>query len=107
MTVRARQAAGLAVGAAAALAAAYVAGRLRERPQPTDAELLETLRRRLRAGLEIPGNSIELAVAAGVVELSGEVDTPELGDELARRAATVPGVVRVENLLSLPEAPVR
>jgi osmotically-inducible protein OsmY len=65
------------------------------------------LRRRLRAGLEIPGNSVELVVVEGVVELNGEIDTPELGDELARRAAAVPGVLRVENHLHLPEAPVR
>jgi len=104
---RDRQVAGLVLGALAALAGVVLARRLRERPRPTDVELLETLRRRLRAGLEVPGNTIELAIADGVVELSGEVDTPELGDELVRRARAVPGVVRVENLLVLPEAPVR
>jgi osmotically-inducible protein OsmY len=104
---RDRQAAGIVVGALAALAAVIGARRLRERPRPTDVELLETLRRRLRAGLDVPGNTIELAIADGVVELSGEVDTPELGDELERRARAIRGVVRVENLLHLPEAPVR
>jgi osmotically-inducible protein OsmY len=107
MSARDRQVAGIALGALAALGGVVLARRLRERPRPTDAELLETLRHRLRAGLDVPGNTIELTVADGVVELSGEVDTPELGDELVRRARAVPGVVRVENLLHLPEAPVR
>jgi osmotically-inducible protein OsmY len=104
---RARTFVALLVGALAALVAIRLMGPLGARPTPTDAELFETLRRRLRAGLDLPTNEIELAVADGVVELSGEVDTPELADELVRRAQGVPGVVRVENLLSLPEAPVR
>jgi osmotically-inducible protein OsmY len=107
VSARVRQATGLALGALAALGAVFAARKLRERPRPSDGELLETLRRRLRAGLDVPGNTIELAIADGVVELSGEVDTPELGDELVRRASGVRGVVRVENLLHLPEAPVR
>jgi osmotically-inducible protein OsmY len=107
MSSRDRQVAGIVLGALAALGSVFVARRLRERPRPTDVELLETLRRRLRAGLDVPGNTIELTIVDGVVELSGEVDTPELGDELVRRARAVPGVVHVENLLHLPEAPVR
>jgi osmotically-inducible protein OsmY len=107
MSGRDRQVAGIVLGALAALGGVFAARKLRERPRPTDVELLETLRRRLRAGLDVPGNTIELAIADGVVELTGEVDTPELGDELVRRARAVHGVVRVENLLHLPEAPVR
>jgi osmotically-inducible protein OsmY len=99
--------AGLAVGAIAALAAVYAARRLRERPRPTDVELLEMLRKQLRIGLDLPQDTIEVTIVDGVVELSGEIDTPELGDELARRAAAIHGVVRVENHLHLPEAPVR
>jgi len=107
MVVRTRSIAALAVGASAALAAVFVARRLRERPRPSDVELLETLRKQLRIGLDLPPDTIELTIAGGVVELSGEVDTPELGDELARRAAAIHGVVRVDNHLHLPEAPVR
>jgi osmotically-inducible protein OsmY len=99
--------AGLVVGAIAALAAVYAARRLRERPRPTDVELLEMLRKQLRIGLDLPQDTIEVTIVDGVVELSGEIDTPELGDELARRAAAIHGVVRVENHLHLPEAPVR
>jgi osmotically-inducible protein OsmY len=107
MNVRTRSIAALAVGAFAALAAVFLARRLRERPRPSDVELLETLRKRLRDGLDLPPDTIELTITDGVVELSGEIDTPELGDELARRAAAIHGVVRVENNLTLPEAPVR
>src|SRR3954470_22384824 len=104
---RDRQVAGIVLGALAALGGVVVARRLRERPAPTDAELLETLRRRLRAGLDVASSTIELTITDRVVELSGEVDTPELGDEFVRRASAVPGVLRVENNLHLPEAPVR
>ena len=88
------------------LAAALVARRLWPRPQPSDAELLELLQRRLRP-VGVPPESVELVVRQGVVELLGEVDTPELADELVARAGSVRGVVRVESFLTLPEAPVR
>jgi osmotically-inducible protein OsmY len=89
------------------VAAVYAARRLRERPRPTDVELLETLRKQLRSGLDLPQDTIEVTIVDGVVELSGEIDTPELADELTRRASAIHGVVRVENHLHLPEAPVR
>ena len=108
MSARARKAAELlGASAVATWIALVLARRLREEPRPNDVELLELLRRRLRDGLDLPANTIELVIEDGVVELVGEVDTPELADELVRRAGKVPGVVRVENLLSLPEAPVR
>jgi osmotically-inducible protein OsmY len=107
MTSRRRQAAELAAAALGVIGALVLARRAQPRPRPTDAELLERLGRELRTGLEIPANTIELVVYGGVVELVGEVDTPELADELVERARAVPGVVRVENLLTLPEAPVR
>jgi len=84
-----------------------LARRLRPAPRATDAELLELVRRRLRNGIEIPADTIELVVHEGVVELLGEVDTPEIADDLVARARAVPGVVRVESFLTLPEAPVR
>jgi osmotically-inducible protein OsmY len=107
MSARARKVAELLGAAVATGIALVLARRLRRVPRPTDVELLELLRRRLRDGLDLPANTVELLIHDGVVELVGEVDTPELADELVRRAAKTPGVVRVENALSLPEAPVR
>jgi osmotically-inducible protein OsmY len=109
MSSRSRQAAELVAAGVVVASALVIARRLweRQQPPPSDAELLETLRRRLRSGLDILPNTVEVTVCEGVVELLGEVDTPEVADELERRAARTPGVVRVESFLSLPEAPVR
>jgi osmotically-inducible protein OsmY len=107
MSARARKVAELLGAAVATGIALVLAKRLRKAPRPSDVELLEILRRRLRDGLDLPANTIELVIQDGVVELIGEVDTPEVADELVRRAGKVRGVVRVENALSLPEAPVR
>jgi osmotically-inducible protein OsmY len=50
---------------------------------------------------------ISVNAANGVVQLRGEVEQPELIDELVQRAHSVQGVREVENLLHLPgqEAP--
>jgi osmotically-inducible protein OsmY len=50
---------------------------------------------------------ISVNAADGVVQLRGEIERPELIDELVQRARAVQGVREVENLLHLPgqEAP--
>jgi hypothetical protein len=54
-----------------------------------------------------PKGQISVNAANGVVQLRGEVEQPELIDELVQRARSVQGVREVENLLHLPgqEAP--
>jgi osmotically-inducible protein OsmY len=54
-----------------------------------------------------PKGQISVNAANGVVQLRGEVEQPELIDELVQRAHSVQGVRDVENLLHLPgqEAP--
>ena len=54
-----------------------------------------------------PKGQISVNAANGVVQLRGEVEQPELIDELVQRARSVQGVRDVENLLHLPgqEAP--
>ncbi|HZR95788.1 MAG TPA: BON domain-containing protein [Gaiellaceae bacterium] len=45
---------------------------------------------------------VSVNAADGVVQLRGEVDSPELIDDLVARARTVRGVADVENLLHTP-----
>ena len=55
--------------------------------------------------LEIQRGQVDVGVAEGVVRLRGEVGTPDLINELEVRAARVPQVRRVENLVRTPAPP--
>jgi BON domain len=55
--------------------------------------------------LEADSGQVDVKVAEGVVRLRGEVRTPDLIRELEARAARVPQVRRVENLLRTPAPP--
>jgi hypothetical protein len=52
--------------------------------------------------IEADQRQVDVKVAEGVVRLRGEVRTPDLINELEARAARVPQVRRVENLLRTP-----
>jgi hypothetical protein len=54
---------------------------------------------------DAPKGSVDVSVVDGVVELRGEVKTPELVNELEEKARAVPEVRDVENLLHLPKTP--
>jgi osmotically-inducible protein OsmY len=55
--------------------------------------------------IEADRGKVDVKVAEGVVRLRGEVRTPDLINELEARAARVPQVRRVENLLRTPAPP--
>jgi hypothetical protein len=55
--------------------------------------------------VEVHRGQVDVKVAEGVVRLRGEVRTPDLINELETRAARVPQVRRVENLLRTPVPP--
>jgi osmotically-inducible protein OsmY len=55
--------------------------------------------------IEADRGQVDVKVAEGVVRLRGEVRTPDLIRELEARAARVPQVRRVENLLRTPAPP--
>jgi BON domain len=55
--------------------------------------------------IEVHRGQVDVKVAEGVVRLRGEVRTPDLINELEARAARVPQVRRVENLLRAPAPP--
>ena len=54
---------------------------------------------------DVPKGKINVNTADGVVWLRGEASTPEMINDLERRASEIPEVVRVENLLHLPKTP--
>jgi osmotically-inducible protein OsmY len=57
---------------------------------------------------DAPKGQVDVNVQNGVVQLRGEVESPDLSEDLAERTRQVDGVRDVENLLHVPgaEAPV-
>ena len=72
-----------------------------------DATLANKVRSEALRGDEVPAEAVNVNVQNGIVQLRGEVQQPELIDELVQRVRAVQGVREVENLLHLPgtEAP--
>jgi osmotically-inducible protein OsmY len=77
---------------------------LRERPkeQPNDATLAAKVESEVFRDAAMPKGQVDVNAENGVVVLRGQVDQPELIDELERRVRKVQGVMDVENLLHLP-----
>jgi len=82
---------------------------LREEPKPdlNDPTIEAKVETELFREPHVPKGQINVNVQDGVVQLRGEVDRPELIEELVAKARAVQGVRDVENLLHLPgtEAP--
>jgi osmotically-inducible protein OsmY len=72
-----------------------------------DVTLVHKVESELFRETDAPKGQISVNAADGIVQLRGQVDQPELIDELVTRAHSVRGVKDVENLLHLPgeEAP--
>jgi hypothetical protein len=69
-----------------------------------DATLVDKVRSEVLRGADMPKGSININAENGVVILRGEVDRPELIEELERKVRKVHGVEGVENLLHVPGA---
>ncbi len=54
---------------------------------------------------DAPKGQVDVNAQDGVVQLRGEVESPQLIDELVERARSVQGVRDVENLLHVPGTP--
>jgi osmotically-inducible protein OsmY len=81
---------------------------LREEPKDfDDATLADKVRSEAFRGEDVPAGEINVNVQDGVVQLRGQVERPELINELVDRVRNVQGVREVENLLHVPgtEAP--
>jgi BON domain len=79
---------------------------LREEPKEyDDVTLAHKVESEVFRPADVPKGAINVNAAGGVVQLRGEVGSPELIDELVARTRRVQGVRDVENLLHLPAAP--
>jgi osmotically-inducible protein OsmY len=70
-----------------------------------DATLARKVETTIFRDADAPKGQVDVSVAAGIVALRGEVERPELIEELAAQARSVQGVRGVENLLHLPGSP--
>lgn len=77
---------------------------LREEPkgQPDDATLVAKVESEVFRDPDMPKGQVNVNAEYGVVVLRGQVERPDLIEELERRVRKVQGVVDVENLLHLP-----
>jgi hypothetical protein len=67
-----------------------------------DATLVDKIRSEVFRDPDLPKGAININAENGVVILRGEVDRPELIEELERKVRKVRGVEGVENLLHVP-----
>ena len=73
--------------------------------QPDDVTLTRKVESQIFREGYAPKGSVNVNAVDGVVWLRGQVKSPDEIRELQRRALSVPGVKRIENLLHLPETP--
>jgi osmotically-inducible protein OsmY len=76
-----------------------------EKPQPNDATLKEKVESEIFREAGTPKGQINVNAENGVVFLRGQVEKPELIEELEAQTRKVQGVRGVENLLHLPDEP--
>jgi osmotically-inducible protein OsmY len=80
-------------------------GASRERPASSaslgDAEISATVRSRLLSDTSVEAGGIAVATAGGRVTLSGTVTSFGERDKAGRLAASVPGVISVDNRLAV------
>jgi osmotically-inducible protein OsmY len=67
--------------------------------RPDDATLVDKIRSEIFRDVDVPKGQININVEKGKVVLRGEVDQPELIEQLVDRTRKVHGVEDVENLL--------
>ncbi len=73
--------------------------------QPDDVTLARQVESELFRGADVPKGAINVNAENGKVVLRGEVDSPQMIDDLVAKARSVHGVQGVENLLHTPGEP--
>jgi len=72
------------------------------KPQPDDVTLARKVETELFRDADVPKGKINVNAENGKVVLRGEVDSPELIEDLVTKARKVQGVQEVESLLHTP-----
>jgi osmotically-inducible protein OsmY len=80
-----------------------------KKPQPDDVTLARKVETEIFRDTDVPKGKINVNVEDGVVYLRGELEQPDLIQDLEKQARKVQGVQGVENLLHAPgeEAPAK
>jgi osmotically-inducible protein OsmY len=79
---------------------------VREEPKDyDDVTLAQKVQTEIFRDADVPKGQINVNAEDGIVVLRGEVDRPELMEELVERTRKVQGVREVQNLLHLPGTP--
>jgi osmotically-inducible protein OsmY len=73
-----------------------------EKPQPDDVTLARKVESEIFRDADVPKGQINVNVEEGVVYLRGELEQPDLIEDLEAQARKVQGVLGVENLLHVP-----
>jgi osmotically-inducible protein OsmY len=73
-----------------------------EKPQPDDVTLARKVETEIFRDSDVPKGRINVNAENGKVVLRGEVEQPELIEDLEKRTKKVQGVHEVENLLHVP-----
>jgi osmotically-inducible protein OsmY len=85
---------------------AQKAQHLKEEPKEyDDATLAQKVQSEVFRDPDVPKGQINVNAEDGIVVLRGEVERPELMEELVERTRNVQGVREVQNLLHLPGTP--
>jgi osmotically-inducible protein OsmY len=74
------------------------------KPQPDDVTLARKVETEIFRDSDVPKGRINVNAEEGVVYLRGEVDRPDVIEDLEQAARKVQGVREVENFLHLPGA---
>jgi osmotically-inducible protein OsmY len=79
------------------------------KPQPDDVTLAHKVESEIFRDAAVPKGQINVNAERGVVVLRGEVEQPEMIDDLVEKTRKVQGVLDVRNLLHVPgqDAPAR
>jgi len=92
--------------ASTAQAVTAKATHLREQPKEfDDVTLARKVESEIFRDADAPKGTVDVNVQEGVIQLRGEVERPELIEELVAKARKVQGVEEVENLLHVPGTP--
>jgi osmotically-inducible protein OsmY len=78
--------------------------REREKPQPDDVTLAHKVETQIFRDPNVPKGDINVNAENGVVYLRGQVERPQLIEDLEQAARKVQGVRQVENYLHVPGA---
>jgi osmotically-inducible protein OsmY len=76
-----------------------------DKPQPDDVTLAHKVETEIFRDPDVPKGQINVNAENGVVILRGEVERPELIEDLEQKTRKVQGVRKVENLLHTPGTP--